>query len=65
MTLASMATPAKASAGAKPGTALPEREDGEQPDRLRVIPDGELSPELINRISLDELEERRLRANGR
>ncbi len=60
-----MVTPAKASASADPGTALPEREDGEQSDRLRVVPDGELSPEVINRISLADLEERRLRANGR
>jgi hypothetical protein len=60
-----MVTPAKASASAEPGAALPEREDGEQSDRLRIVPDGELSPEVINRISLDDLEERRLRANGR
>ncbi|MFT7474631.1 MAG: hypothetical protein ACI81L_001556 [Verrucomicrobiales bacterium] len=60
-----MVTPARASASAKPGAALPEREDGEQSDRLRIVPDDEISPEIINRISLDDLEERRLRANGR
>jgi hypothetical protein len=60
-----MVTPARASASATPGAALPEREDGEQSDRLRIVPDDEISPEIINRISLDDLEERRLRANGR
>jgi hypothetical protein len=60
-----MVTPAKASSSAEPDNALPEGEDGEQSDRLRIVPDGELSPEVINRISRDDLEERRLRANGR
>ncbi len=60
-----MVTPAKASSSAAPDSALPEDEDGEQSDRLRIVPDGELSPEVINRIPLDHLEELRLRANGK
>jgi hypothetical protein len=60
-----MATSAKSSAGAEAGTGLPEPGDVEQAERLRIVPDGEFLPEAIDRISLDDLEERRLRANGR
>ena len=44
-----------------PGVEDVEREAG----RLRVVSDGELSSEAINRVPLDELEQRRLRALGR
>lgn len=60
-----MVTPAKASVSADADTGVPEGEDGEQSDRLFIVPDRELSPEAVNRISLDDLKERRLRANGR
>lgn len=60
-----MVTPAKATASADADAGVPEGEDVEQSDRLRIVPDRELSPEAVNRISLAELEERRLRANGR
>ena len=60
-----MVTPAKASASTDAGSGVAEGEDGEQSDRLRIVPDGELSPEAVTRFSLADLEERRLRANGR
>lgn len=40
-------------------------EVGRQADRLRIVADAQLSSEVLDRVSLDDLEQRRLRALGR
>ncbi len=44
----------------------PSAEDVErQAERLQIVPDFRLSPDTVNRVPLDDLERRRLRAFGR
>ena len=49
-----------------PLPADPSVDDVErQADRLQIVSDTRLSPETINRVSAEDLEQRRLRALGR
>lgn len=64
-----MAKPTTSEASDRLGNPLPARpsvEDVErQADRMRMVSDAELSSETINRVPLDDLEQRRSRALGR
>jgi hypothetical protein len=68
-TVVGMANPTTPEASDRLGNPLPADpsvDDVErQTDRLRIVSDSRLSSETINRVSLDDLEQRRLRALGR
>ena len=68
-TVADMAKPTTPEASDRLGNPLPARpsvEDVErEADRMRIVADAELSSETINRVPLDDLEQRRSRALGR
>ena len=68
-TVVAMAKPTTPEASDRLGNPLPADpsvEDVEREvDRLRIVSDSRVSSETINRVSLDDLEQRRLRALGR
>jgi len=65
-TMNDMAKPTASEATDRMGNPLsedPSVEDVErQADQMRIVPDSQLSTETINRVSADDLEQRRLRA---
>lgn len=64
--MAKPTTPEASDRLGNPLPADPSVEDVErQADRLHMVSDSRLSSETINRVSVDDLEQRRLQALGR